>query len=236
MNPAADFGQRPARHPAGLAAVVALHGVLVWGLLQTLGQRWVDLDLPPLAVDILEPPPAPPPPPAPQLEVPVLQPPPPSYVPPPEIRIRPPPVPPPPTITVQPVAPPPAPVAIAPPAPAPAPVAPPTPPAPPPAPAPPPDLSRPARLEASRCTRPEYPRAALRVEATGTTRIRFQVDAAGQVIDARVLQRSGPSREHRLMDRAAVDALGRCRFTGGLDARGRAVGGFATVDYVWKLE
>lgn len=227
MAAAASFPSRGARNPAGLAAVVGLHGVLVWALLQTLGQRWVDLELPPLAVDILEPTPQPPPPPPPQLDVPPpTLPPPPSYVPPPEIRVRPPPAPPP-AITVQRTVPPPAPVVVARPAPAPAPAAPPSPPA---------DLSRPAQLEASQCQRPEYPLAALRAEATGTTRIRFGVDARGRVTDARVLQRSGYSREHRLLDSAAVDTLGRCRFSPGLDASGRPVGGYATVEYVWTLQ
>lgn len=213
--------------------VVGLHGVLVWTLLQTLGQRWVDLELPPLAVDILKPTPQPPPPPPPTLDVPPpALPPPPSYVPLPEIRVRPPPVRPP-AITVQRTAPPPAPAVIAAPAPAPAPAPVAAPAAPP---SPPPDLSRPAQLEASQCARPAYPRAALRSEATGTTRIRFRVDAGGRVTDARVLQHSGPSREHRLLDRAAVETLGRCRFSAGLDSRGRPVGGFATVEYVWTLQ
>ncbi|MBK1689391.1 energy transducer TonB [Rubrivivax gelatinosus] len=228
MAVAVPFPSRRARHPAGLAVVAGLHGVLVWMLVQSLGHRGVDLEPPPLAVDILEPPPPPPPPP-PVLDVaPAALPPPPSFVPPPEIRVRPPPLPPP-AITVQRSAPPPTPVVVAPaaPAPVPAPAAPPSAPA---------DLSRPARLEVSQCTRPAYPRAALRSEATGTTRIRFRVDAGGRVIDARVLQRSGPSREHGLLDRAAVDTLGRCRFSAGLDARGRPVGGFATVEYVWTLQ
>ena len=251
MPMTSSLGPTPARNAAGLGVVVALHIVLVWVLLQTLGRRLIAIDLQPLVVDLLRPPKAPPPAPPPPLEWPVLQPPPPSFVPPPEIRIRPPPVPLP-TIRVQRAAPPPAPVAIAPP-PAPAPPAPappvaapaappappppkPLPPPPPPAPAPPPDQSRPARLAASRCDRPEYPPAATRAEVTGTTRIRFQVDAAGRVIDARVLKRSGPLREHRLLDSAAVDALSRCGFSGGLDARGRPTGGFATVNYAWTLE
>ena len=243
-----SIGPPPARHATGLGVVVVLHVVLAWTLLQTMGHRVIDIDLPPLVVDVLRPPEAPPPAPPPPLEVPVLQPPPPSFVPPPEVRIRPPPLPPP-TIRVQKVAPPPAPVTIAPP-PAPAPPAPappvaapaalPAPPSPPkpkpPPPAPPPDQSRPAKLAASQCTRPVYPSRAARAEVTGTTRIRFQVDATGRVIDARVVKRSGPLREHRLLDRAAVEALSQCGFSVGLDARGRPTGGFATVDYVWSLE
>jgi hypothetical protein len=59
MAVAVPFPSRRARHPAGLAAVAGLHGVLVWMLVQSLGHRGVDPALPPLAVDILEPSPPP---------------------------------------------------------------------------------------------------------------------------------------------------------------------------------
>lgn len=231
-----------ARHPVGLTAVIAMHVVLGWALLESLGHRLLDIELPPLRVDIVEEPRERPPPPPPPLDVPPPVAPPPSFMPMPEVRILRPPKPPP-AITVQRVPPPAAPVAIAP-TPAPAPVTPapqpPTPPAPPVRPAPPPappvDLSRAPRMNVSQCTRPEYPRAARRAEVTGTTRIRFEIDISGRVVDARVLRSAGPSREHRLLDRAAVDALARCGFSGGLDAKGRPQGGFANVDFVWKLE
>ena len=241
------FPPQPSRHPAGLVTVAAMHLVLGWALLESLGHRLVDVVLPPLEVDIVEeqldrPPPPPPPP----LDVPPpVAPPPPSFVPPPEVTIRPPPKPPP--ITVQRVLPPPAPVVIAPPpvptpvVPVPAPPPPPAPiarPAPPPAPPPaaPVNLARAPRMDAGQCARPEYPRTARRSEVTGTTRIRFEIDAIGRVVDARVLRSAGPSREHRLLDGAAVDALSRCGFSGGLDSSGRPKGGFSIVDFVWNLE
>jgi protein TonB len=238
----------PARQPVGMAVVITAHVALGWALLNALGTRLVDLEFNPLEVDIVEPPPTTPPPPPPPLEVqPPPMPPPPSFVPLPEVKLRPPPVPPPPAITVQRTPPPPAPVAIAPPPrpapPAPAPVAPPTPPAPPappvrvaPPPAPPVDLSRPPRMDAAACTRPDYPRAARRAEATGTTRLRLQIDASGRVVSTQVLQSAGRSREHRLLDRAAATALSQCRFEGGRDAQGRPTGGHTTVEYVWTLE
>ena len=81
------------------------------------------------------------------------------------------------------------------------------------------------------------------ISASGDTRRGHRHDThllpgrrGGRVIDARVLKRSGPLREHRLLDSAAVDALSRCGFSGGLDARGRPTGGFATVNYAWTLE
>ena len=91
-------------------------------------------------------------------------------------------------------------------------------------------------MDATQCARPTYPRAARRVQATGTTRIRFEIDAMGRVVEARVMRSAGPTREHRLLDRAAVDALARCGFSGGLDAEGRPQGGFASVEFVWNLE
>ena len=91
-------------------------------------------------------------------------------------------------------------------------------------------------MDAARCEQPRYPRDARRAAAVGTTRIRFEIDSAGRVVDARVLRGAGPTREHRLLDRAAVNALARCSFSGGLDSSGRPTGGFANVEFVWKLE
>ena len=86
------------------------------------------------------------------------------------------------------------------------------------------------------CAKPEYPAAAARAEATGITRIRFTRDAAGKVSKAEITGPSGSSREHRLLDRTAVDALGACKFKPGIDEAGKPVGAFANVEYVWKLD
>jgi protein TonB len=96
--------------------------------------------------------------------------------------------------------------------------------------------ARPAVLNAGALgCRPVYPPAAQRAGATGVSRIRFTVDALGHVGAAQILQSAGPTREHRLMDKAAADALAQCPVTAGTDEAGRAVGGTADVDYVWKL-
>jgi protein TonB len=134
-----------------------------------------------------------------------------------------------PAITVTREAPPPAPVTLAP-APAPAPVAaPPAPPA-------PKRQAVPARIDVSTCEKPEYPAAALRAEATGTTKIRFTIDATGKVAKAEIEHPSGASREHRLLDRTAVEALSKCPFKPGIDENGKPVGASTVVDYVWKME
>jgi protein TonB len=96
---------------------------------------------------------------------------------------------------------------------------------------------RPASINAgaSQC-RPEYPAQAARAGVTGTSRIRFSVDAAGRVAAAQVLGSSGPTREHRLLDKAAADALAQCPIAVGTDDMGRPVGTTVDVEYVWRLD
>jgi protein TonB len=87
---------------------------------------------------------------------------------------------------------------------------------------------------AAQC-RPDYPAAAQRAGVTGVSRIRFSIDAAGRVLGAQILQASGPTRENRLLDKAAAEALAQCPVTAGTDEMGRPVGATADVEYVWKL-
>ena len=142
-----------------------------------------------------------------------------------------------PVITTTHVVPPPAPpVAIAPP---PAPVAAPAPPAPPPPPAAPARVAaRPTIANVQSCApkAEDYPAAALRAEATGTTKVRFTIDAAGKLSVAEVVRSAGSSREHKQMDRVATQKLSECTFRPGNDENGKAVGGVFEVEYVWKIE
>jgi protein TonB len=82
---------------------------------------------------------------------------------------------------------------------------------------------------------PEYPAAAQRAGATGSTRIRFTVDALGRIAGSQILHPSGPTREHRLMDQAAAAALAQCPVQVGTDEQGRPVGTTTDVEYVWSL-
>jgi protein TonB len=118
-------------------------------------------------------------------------------------------------------------------APAPAPEAPPAPPAPP----APVRAARPAIGNVQSCApkADDYPPAAIRAEATGTTKIRFTVDAQGKLAKAEVVRSAGSSREHRALDRVAEQKLSECKFTPGIDENGRPTGGTFEVDYVWKL-
>jgi len=210
----------------GFAVVVLLHLLLGWALLNGLARKVVEVIKAPIEtkiIDEVKPPPPPPPenlPPPPK-----FAPPPPSFAPPPEVQIANPT--PAPAISVQSVAPPAAPVTLAP---APAPTAPvPVAPA-------PVRQAVAAKIDVSSCEKPEYPSAAARAEATGTTKIRFVVDASGVVSKAEVERSAGASREHRLLDRTAVDALSKCRFKPGTDEHGKPIGGTTVVDYVWKLD
>ena len=226
--------RRPGKHPIGLIVVAALHVVLGWALVNGLGRKIVEVIKAPIEtkiIDEVKPPPPPPPenlPPPPKVALP-----PPSFVPPPEVQVATPQIAP--AITVTREAPPPAPVTIAP-APAPAPVAA-APAAPAAAPVAPKVQPVPARIDVTSCEKPEYPAAALRADATGVTKIRFTLDATGAVTKAEIEKSSGPSREHRLLDRTALEALSKCRGRPGTDEAGKPMGGTTvTVDYVWKVE
>jgi len=230
-----DYAQQqrnPGKHTVGLGIVIALHVLLGWAIVSGLARKVVDVIKAPIETKIIEevqPPPPPPPenlPPPPK-----FAPPPPSFVPPPEVVVNNPP--PAPAITVTREAPPPAPVTIAP---APSPVqAPPAPPAPPPAPRP---AAKPAIANVAECapTGDDYPSAARRAEATGTTVIEFTVGADGRMTDAKIARPAGASREHRTLDRTALTKLSECKFKPGVDENGRPMGGTFRVEYVWRLE
>lgn len=204
----------------GIGIVALLHGLLGYALLSGLARQVVDVIKAPLETHLLEEV-IPPPPPPPQVAPPPKLAPPPAFVPPPEVT---PPPQPQPTITTTHSEPPPVPVAITPAAPAVE------------APAAPPRAAVPARIDVASCDKPDYPAAALRAGATGVTKVRFAIDAAGRVVQAELESASGASREHRLLDRSAVEALSQCRFKPGIDEAGRAVGSTAIVSYVWKTD
>lgn len=213
----------------GIGFVLVLHLILGWALLNGLAQRLVEVIREPLETKIIEevkkvepPPPENLPPP------PKFAPPPPSFVPPPEVNVNPPPTPAP-TITTTTVAPPPAPVFIQPP-----PVA-----APPAPPAPPRVAAKPAIANVGACApkNEDYPPAAQRAEATGTSVIRFSIGADGKLAGPpQVVRSAGATREHKLLDRLAASKLSECRFTAGADENGKPVGASFDVEYVWKLD
>ena len=227
-----DFAQQqrsPSKYAVGFAIVIVMHILLGWALVSGLARKVVEVIKAPIETKIIEEVKPPPPPPENLPPPPKFAPPPPSFVPPPEVVIAPPPAPAP-TITTTQIVPPPAPVAIAPP---PAPVE-----APPAPPAPPAVAAKPAIANVASCapTKEDYPNAALRAEAIGTTKIRFTIDGAGKLVKTEIVKAAGASREHKMLDRVAADKLSTCKFTPGLDASGKPVGGTFEVDYVWNIK
>ncbi len=221
----AEQQRNPTKHVVGLGVVIVMHIILGWALLNGLARKVVEVVKGPIETKIIEevkPPPPPPPenlPPPPK-----LPPPPPSFMPPPEVQIQNPP--PAPAITVQTVPPPPAPpVTIA-----------------------PPHLAR-AGAGAScaiargaagqlqhRLHEATYPPAAARAEATGVVRIKVTVGIDGRATATEIAKSSGPSREHKLLDRAAEAAIrDTCKFKPGtVDGKPEPLTTF--VEYDWKLQ
>lgn len=226
-----DFAQEQRNtgsNVVGFSVVLGLHVLLGWALMTGLAHRLVDVIKAPIETKIIEEAkPLPPPPPDNLPPPPKFTPPPPSFVPPPEVHVNAPAMAGP-TITTTRVAPPPAPVQAAP---APAPVV-----APPP-PAPPRVAAQPAIANVQACapTSDDYPAAARRADATGTTRVRFQVGSDGKLAGAEVMRSAGATREHKMLDRLAVSKLSECNFKPGRDENGRPTGGSFDVEYVWKL-
>lgn len=221
----AEQQRNPTKHVVGLGVVIVMHIILGWALLNGLARKVVEVVKGPIETKIIEevkPPPPPPPenlPPPPK-----LPPPPPAFMPPPEVQIQNPA--PAPAITVQTVPPPPAPpVTIAPP---PAPEAPPAPPA--------PSRVAPQVNFNTDCTKPSYPPAAARAEATGVVRIKVTVGIDGHATATEIAKSSGPSREHKLLDRAAEAAIrDTCKFKPGtVDGKPEPLTTF--VEYDWKLQ
>ncbi len=78
---------------------------------------------------------------------------------------------------------------------------------------------------------PSYPPAALRRGDSGSVVVRVDVDATGMPFNATIVQRSGS----RDLDRAAVDAVRRWRFTPA-QSNGQAVTGSIEVPFDFKAE
>ncbi|MGH8779333.1 energy transducer TonB [Paraburkholderia sp.] len=190
-----EFGrkqQSPMRRFGGIGAVLLLHIVLIYALLNGLATKVVQVIQHPIETKIIEPVKPPPPPPIPtvQLPPPKFAPPPPPFVPPPEVPVQ---APPQQTITHQS-----APVVSAPAVPAP--VAPPTP------------AKAPSTEVGVVCPNSDqvrgsipYPKEAAENNATGDVLIEFVVDPQGHVTNEHVAKSSDDSS----LDRAAFNAVKR---------------------------
>lgn len=190
-----------------IVIVSIIVGLFLFGLINGFTAKYIKKAAEKLnTFDVVEPPPPPPDkPPPPPPEQPQLQTP-PVVSPPPIVRVQ---APPPPVITV--ITPPPsAPVVVRAAAPAPAPVAAPT-------------VSKaagPKGNPADWITNDDYPSDALSAEASGTTRIRWDIGTNGRVENCTVTSSSGNSS----LDRAACSALTRRgRYSPALDQSGQPI-------------
>lgn len=86
-------------------------------------------------------------------------------------------------------------------------------------------------VDAKACTRPEYPKNALRNGDTGTVTLALLIGTDGRVAEAKVEKSSG-SRE---LDRAALAGLSLCRFQPG-SVDGVAYRSWTQMQYVWSLD
>ena len=187
-----DYAQQQrswGRHAPSILAVVVLHIVIGWALVNGLARRVIEVVKAPIETKIIEeikkPPPEVPPPPPPKLQAP-----PPPFIPPPEINIEIPQVTPPPTITtVTTVKPPPGPPPVARPVPA-----------------PPQPLVR-KEYKASYRVDPTFPREAIRRGITGRVVAWVHVAPSGAVTDVEIRQSS-----NRIFDREVIRALSQWKF------------------------
>ena len=86
-------------------------------------------------------------------------------------------------------------------------------------------------LDSSTCPKPEYPKASLRNEETGTTTLRFIVAPTGRIVDAKVARSSG----FRDLDRASLISVSQCLFRPAT-IDNRPVQQPTFVQYVWSLQ
>ncbi|HEX5393935.1 MAG TPA: energy transducer TonB [Rhodocyclaceae bacterium] len=206
---AMDFGvhqQNPGRRWSGLGAVVLLHVLIVYALVNGLARKAVEVVRGPMETKIIEelkklpPPDKPPPPPKSQPKVE-----PPPFVPPSEVSVAPA-APVANTITVTQKESPPAPVRAA--------------------------VKLPPVIDAARsCRKPEYPAASRRMQEEGVVVLSFLVDANGRVADSKVESSSGFSR----LDEAARQAMSLCQFKPGT-VDGKPEPAWARLKYEWRLE
>ena len=188
-----DYARRefnPGRHLPSILAVVLLHIVLGWALINGLARKIVEVIKAPIETKIIEeikkPPPDVPPPPPPKLAAP-----PPPFIPPPEINISAPPPPPTQTITT---------VTTAPPPPGPPPVAAPQ--------VAPPQPAIRREYKASYRVDPVFPRQAQKDGISGRVVAHVYVAPAGNVTDVKIVSAQPP----RVFDREVIRALSQWKF------------------------
>jgi TonB family protein len=92
-------------------------------------------------------------------------------------------------------------------------------------------VARPLDIRAASCPQAEYPRSAIRAEVEGRTLVLLTVSASGEVSDVQVVEKSGDTALHALLDAEAVRVTAACRFP---EAAGFAPAR-ARLPYVWRI-
>jgi protein TonB len=93
------------------------------------------------------------------------------------------------------------------------------------------DDQRAELLSFDSCAKPEWPKASLRNEETGTVTLRFTVLASGRLLEYQVSGSSGFAR----LDNAAAEGMSKCRFRPAI-LDGKQVQSTAKMQYVWTLD
>lgn len=83
----------------------------------------------------------------------------------------------------------------------------------------------------SSCKKPNWPKAALREERTGTVTLGFKISTDGKVVESRIQRSSG----HADLDEAAMAGIGMCSFKAGT-RDGAPVETWMQMQYVWTLK
>jgi protein TonB len=212
--------KNPGKNFTGIAVVILIHALVAWGIVSGLGTRMVAKMADAVETKIIEevkpPPPkeVPPPPPPPEMKAP-----PPPFIPPVEVNVQQPPpvqttianatnVKPATTDLPRPQAP-----------------------AAPAAPAAATGVKTAAVVDFNSCAKPEYPKASVRNEETGTVTVSFLIGVDGKMKDSKVTKSSG----FRDLDKAAQTAIGKCPFKAAM-VDGKPVETWHPVQYIWTLD
>ncbi len=101
-----------------------------------------------------------------------------------------------------------------------------------------PSPARPAQLAPGQDCAPraqDYPANALRLRATGVTRLRIAVDATGQAAKVEIVRSAGTTRAHAALDEEAARRLVTCRFEPAHDSQGQPMRADFEAEVVWTL-
>ncbi|MDY7539439.1 energy transducer TonB [Undibacterium sp. RTI2.1] len=86
-------------------------------------------------------------------------------------------------------------------------------------------------FDTKNCEMPAYPDKSLSQSEEGMVKLQFVTDAAGKVVDAKVVQSSG----HRSLDNASLNAVKECNFKPVATAQ-LVAKNWSNISFVWVME